>query len=174
MRSVESSLVRVRHFKSCSVTQFFNMRCVESRTVLLGSVELSRVEFRQVMSSFYLQIKAKRKHPNLPVYHWQRQPREQWDITRQRIHERDKGVCQSPIDSPPKRNGLCQWNVTLDKCHIDHVNPLMSGGSNHASNLRTLCPVCHSLRVDPKHRGMQTGMVKKGLLPIDWKRLVWE
>ncbi|MDZ8056574.1 MAG: HNH endonuclease [Aulosira sp. ZfuVER01] len=121
----------------------------------------------------YLQIKQRRQHPNLPVYWWRRQPPEQWERTRQRIYKRDRGLCQSPSNTPPKSNGLCMGEVKLRVAHIDHIRPLSSGGSNHASNLRTLCPVCHALRLDKKHDGMRNSLVKKGLIPVNWKQYVW-
>lgn len=107
------------------------------------------------------------------VYHWKRQDPELWALTRERVWKRDHGVCQSPKDTAPKLHGLCQQNVALKDCHIDHIKPLSSGGSNHACNLRTLCPVCHGLRLDEKHRSLTTQLVKKGLIPVQWKHLTW-
>ncbi|MBD2492429.1 HNH endonuclease [Aulosira sp. FACHB-615] len=114
----------------------------------------------------YTKVKQKRQHPNLPVY--------QWKTTRQRIYTRDEGLCQSPDAKAPKANGLCQRQVSLNTAHIDHIRPLSSGGSNHASNLRTLCPVCHALRLDRQHNGMKNSLVKKGLIPVNWKQFVWD
>jgi 5-methylcytosine-specific restriction endonuclease McrA len=108
------------------------------------------------------------------VHHWHRQEPELWAISRERVWLRDRGRCQSPTDAPPKQNDLCQQTVALEDCHIDHVRPLSSGGSNHARNLRTLCPICQALRLDEKHRGMLMTMVKKGLIPIDWRQHTWE
>ncbi|BAY37665.1 HNH endonuclease [Nostoc sp. NIES-2111] len=124
-------------------------------------------------TQLYLQIKQRRQHPHLPVYWWKRQPPEQWELTRQRIYQRDRGLCQSPIDAPPKIHGLCMGEIKLEVAHIDHIRPLSSGGSNHASNLRTLCPVCHALRLDRKHDGMRNRLVKQGLIPVNWKQFVW-
>ncbi|MBD2341991.1 HNH endonuclease [Calothrix sp. FACHB-156] len=125
-------------------------------------------------TNIYLQIKQRRQHPNLPVFWWRRQPKEQWFITRERIYNRDRGICQSPADSPPKKSRLCMGEVQLQIAHIDHIRPLSSGGSNHASNLRTLCPICHALRLDKKHEGMKSRLVTKGLIPVNWKNLVWD
>lgn len=125
-------------------------------------------------SELYLQIKERRRYPNLPVYWWRRQPLEQWLVTRQRIYERDRGTCQSPANASPKNNGLCMGEVSLRIAHVDHIRPLSSGGSNHVSNLRTLCPVCHALRLDRKHEGMRSRLVKKGLIPVYWKQFVWD
>ena len=71
-----------------------------------------------------------------------RQPTEVWAVTRRRIWHRDGEKCVH-----------CMTPVELQRCHIDHVQ---SGkrGSNHATNLRTLCRRCHVLRVDRRHRGM--------------------
>lgn len=122
----------------------------------------------------YNKVLQKRQYPNLPVYQWKRQPHEQWKITRQCIYTRDEGLCQSPENKPPKVNGLCQRTVSLNTAHIDHIRPLSSGGSNHASNLRTLCPVCHALRLDRQHNGMRNRQVLKGFIPVNWKQFVWD
>lgn len=107
------------------------------------------------------------------VYHWRRQDSELWALTRERIWKRDQGVCQSPSGAPPKQHKLCSKTVLLKNCHIDHIQPLSSGGSNHARNLRTLCSVCHALRLDRKHRALTTQQVSQGRLPINWKHLTW-
>lgn len=91
-----------------------------------------------------------------------RQPREIWRVTRLRIWDRDGQKCVH-----------CGKNVALDKCHIDHIK---SGklGTNEDDNLRTLCPVCHALRIDHRHEGLFAKMLRKGLLPENWRELVWE
>jgi 5-methylcytosine-specific restriction endonuclease McrA len=148
---------------------------VKSGFVESSSVGSSLVTLRHVMSlDLYLQVKENRRYPNLPIYWWKRQPPEQWEKTRQRIYKRDHGLCQSPSFAPPKRNGLCMGEVQIRVAHIDHIRPLSSGGSNHASNLRTLCPICHALRLDRKHEGMKSRLVKKGLIPVNWKQFVWD
>lgn len=99
-----------------------------------------------------------------------RQPAEIWEETRRRVWERDRGRCQSPLEAP-----ICQGKpqVPLEKAHIDHIK---SGkfGSNSRRNLRTLCRVCHVLRLDHRHRGMVAGALRLGILPDDWRRHVWE
>ena len=107
------------------------------------------------------------------IHHWKRQEPELWAISRNRVWLRDQGRCQSPAEGAPKQNNLCYQFVALENCHIDHIRPLSSGGSNHARNLRTLCPACHALREDKKHQGMVLGMVRKGILPINWKQYIW-
>ena len=91
-----------------------------------------------------------------------RQPKEIWSITRQRVWFRDRGNCV--------RCGVPQ---KLNECHIDHIK---SGklGSNHDSNLRTLCRRCHVLRADMRHRGMIFKALRDGIIPPDWRELVWE
>lgn len=92
-----------------------------------------------------------------------RQPKEVWfKNSRPRIFARDQGKCVR-----------CGVKLTLSACHIDHIQ---SGrmGSNHISNLRTLCRRCHVLRADPRHRGMIAAALRDGVIPINWRELVWE
>ena len=91
-----------------------------------------------------------------------RQPTEVWHETRRQVWERDGRECVH-----------CHAPVTLRKCHIDHIQ---SGkhGTNALSNLRTLCRRCHVLRADKRHRGMIAGALRDGLIPPNWRELVWE
>ena len=91
-----------------------------------------------------------------------RQPREIWRETRLKILERDNYCCIR-----------CMIAVTVETAHIDHIQ---SGklGSNHTSNLRTLCRRCHVLRADSRHRGMTAQALKEGIIPVNWRELVWE
>jgi 5-methylcytosine-specific restriction endonuclease McrA len=96
-----------------------------------------------------------------------RQPREIWQATRIRVLERDEYKCVR-----------CQI-VVVDKpdlpesANVDHIQ---SGkhGSNAMSNLRTLCARCHCLRADSRHRGMIARALKLGIIPPDWRELVWD
>ena len=90
-----------------------------------------------------------------------RQPREVWRETRRKVWERDNGQCQH-----------CDKPVTLNACHIDHIR---SGkhGTNEMSNLRTLCRRCHVLRADMRHRGMIANALRDGIIPPNWRELVW-
>ena len=99
-----------------------------------------------------------------------RQPKEVWDETRCKVWKRDKGICQSPLQ-PPLCKGK-QGELTLEACHIDHIK---SGkhGTNEMSNLRTLCRCCHVLRADMRHRGMIASALRDGIIPPDWRELVW-
>jgi 5-methylcytosine-specific restriction protein A len=93
-----------------------------------------------------------------------RQPKEVWLKTRERIWMRDGGLCQYPHGKHP---------VTLEECHIDHIR---SGklGTNADSNLRTLCRMHHVLRADARHRGMTASALRDGIIPYNWRELVWE
>ena len=99
-----------------------------------------------------------------------RQPKEVWYETRKRIWERDGHCCQGPLQPP-----VCRGKpyIALEKCHVDHIH---SGklGTNHDDNLRVLCPTCHALRADNRHRGMIANALKKGVIPPNWRELVWE
>lgn len=67
-------------------------------------------------SDLYNHLKRRRSAENLDyqlVHWWNRQPLEQWRITRTRIFARDQGQCQSPVDAPPKVNALCQGGSHL-------------------------------------------------------------
>lgn len=97
-----------------------------------------------------------------------RQPREIWIInTRPVVYERDKGRCQGPYceDKP-------EYSISLETCNIDHIR---SGkhGTNELSNLRVLCRRCHVLRADKRHRGMIRKALEDGIIPPDWRGLVW-
>jgi 5-methylcytosine-specific restriction protein A len=88
--------------------------------------------------------------------------RELWYVVRERVWKRDGGKCVR-----------CKEKLRLDVCHIDHV---VSGkrGTNEMSNLRTLCRRCHVLRADFRHRGMIASAIRDGVIPFDWRSLVWE
>lgn len=95
-----------------------------------------------------------------------RQPKEVWEATRRRVWERDGGRCQGPYckTAPP---------LALETCHIDHI---ISGrrASNADANLRVLCRRCHVLRADNRHRGMAAKALELGIIPSNWRTLVWE
>jgi len=93
-----------------------------------------------------------------------RQPREIWKITRKRIWERDGGKCVR-----------CSEVLTLEECHVDHIVPISNlSGTNADSNLRILCRRCHVLRLNPKHRGMIANALRLGIIPPNWRELVWD
>ena len=91
-----------------------------------------------------------------------RQPLEVWNDTRIKILERDGYKCVR-----------CSVEVTERTAHIDHIR---SGklGTNEMSNLRVLCRMCHVLRADNRHRGMISKALRDGVIPPNWRELVWE
>ncbi len=58
-----------------------------------------------------------------------------WRPLRQFVYERDGGKCQ-----------YCGQTTELFRCHCHHTLPLCEGGTNHPSNLKTLCSPCHHKR----------------------------
>ena len=69
-------------------------------------------------------------------YQWfKRMPDNQWREIRQFVYERDNGICQ-----------YCGEHTELNECNIHHVFELNQGGTNHPSNLKTLCKNCHKKR----------------------------
>ena len=91
-----------------------------------------------------------------------RHPNEIWRFVRKTVWERDQHKCTH-----------CKCDVSLDNCNIDHI---VSGklGTNHINNLRTLCKKCHVLRLDYRHRGMIANALKKGIIPPNWREILWE
>lgn len=97
-----------------------------------------------------------------------RQAPEIWEGTRRKVWNRDKGRCQGPYctDAP-------EWSLSLEKCHIDHIRSGKLAG-NELTNLRVLCRRCHVLRLDMRHRGMISTALKLGIIPPNWRELVWD
>jgi len=97
-----------------------------------------------------------------------RPPAAVWRETRRRIWQRDRGRCQGPYcaDRP-------DWSLPLWAAHVDHI---VSGklGSNADDNLRLLCRRCHVLRLDGRHRGMIAAALRDGLIPPNWRELLWD
>jgi 5-methylcytosine-specific restriction endonuclease McrA len=98
-----------------------------------------------------------------------RQPRAIWQQTRQRIWQRDNGRCQGPYCHEKTAR-----SIPLKKAHIDHVLELSCGGTNADSNLRVLCRRCHVLRASHAHQGMVLNALRDGIIPVNWRSLVWE
>ena len=91
-----------------------------------------------------------------------RPPREVWKVLRVLVWKRDGRRCVR-----------CRCNLKLPEAHIDHVR---SGrlADNRIQNLRTLCRRCHVLRADLRHRGMIANALRDGIIPPNWRELVWE
>lgn len=86
-----------------------------------------------------------------------------WKIKRELAYIRDNGRCVR-----------CGKKVKLDEAHIDHIIPLSQGGDNSLGNLRTLDRGCHVLRLNRKHRGMISSALRDGIIPPNWRELVWD
>lgn len=97
-----------------------------------------------------------------------RPPKDVWDRQREIVWKRDKGRCQGPycLDSP-------KWSLALDVAHIDHIKA-GKNADNSLKNLRVLCRRCHVLRADSRHRGMIASALKDGIIPPDWRSLIWD
>lgn len=91
-----------------------------------------------------------------------RLPKEIWQQVRQRVLERDGFACTR-----------CAAPLTLQTAQCDHRR---SGklASNDMENLRSLCRRCHVLRADLRHKGMIAAALRDGVIPPDWRPLVWE
>lgn len=96
-----------------------------------------------------------------------RPSRKRWEELRQQVWERDVGRCQGPYCTEAP-------TTPLDSAHVDHIIPRSKGGSNKLTNLRLLCRRCHVLRADTAHRGMIAAALRDGIIPPDWRPLVWE
>lgn len=64
-----------------------------------------------------------------------RMPMDLWRPLRQWVYERDEGTCQ-----------YCSETKELFEVHIHHTLELSESGTNHPSNLKTLCRDCHRHR----------------------------
>lgn len=58
-----------------------------------------------------------------------------WLPLKQFVFQRDGGICQK-----------CNAPVEYIKSHCHHVLELSEHGTNHPSNLKTLCVDCHKIR----------------------------
>jgi 5-methylcytosine-specific restriction protein A len=67
----------------------------------------------------------------------------------------------------------CKKKMAYEEFHLDHI---ISGksGTNKLCNLRTLCPTCHVLRACHRHQGMIAKSLSVGVIPVNWRDLVWE
>jgi len=81
---------------------------------------------------------------------------------RDRVRERDGSRCVR-----------CGEGLGIKEGQVDHIIPVSRGGLHRLSNLRLLCRRCHVLRKDNSHRGMIANALKDGVIPPDWRGLVW-
>ena len=96
-----------------------------------------------------------------------RLPRELWNAKRKKVWLRDEGRCQGPYCRDKEA-----WSLPLNKCHIDHIRSGKLAG-NEMNNLRVLCRRCHVLRIDKRHRGMTAHALRDGIIPANWRELLW-
>ncbi len=90
-----------------------------------------------------------------------RPPREVWDEHRETTWKKNGGRCRR-----------CGIEVPLKEAHCDHIRSGKSA-DNSIANRRTLCRRCHVLRADFRHRGMIAAALRDGLIPPNWRELVW-
>ena len=124
------------------------------------------------LDELYLAVKSKRSGLRNELTRHKRPPIQLWRNTQVKVYQRDKGICQSPLSA-----SVCTGkDQPLGKtAHVDHIVPLACGGSNHVSNLRVLCPMCHALRAERHHEGLRSRMLARGdELPPNWKDLLWD
>ena len=72
----------------------------------------------------------------------------EWDKLRSAVMQRDNGLCQ-----PCAR----QHKVTLGNA-VDHIVPKAEGGTDHDTNLQTICNECHTAKTKVEAaRGVRRG-----------------
>ena len=91
-----------------------------------------------------------------------RPPQEVWEEIRRLVWERDNRGCVH-----------CNTLQNLEEANIDHIKS-GKNATNELKNLRTLCRRCHVLRADKRHRGMIARALRDGIIPPNWRELVWE
>lgn len=91
-----------------------------------------------------------------------RPPYDIWQSIRRKVWLRDGKKCKH-----------CGKILELNKCHIDHIESGKLSG-NRLCELRTLCRRCHVTRIDFRHRGMIAVALRDGIIPIHWRKLLWE
>lgn len=67
-----------------------------------------------------------------------------WERTRQRIFERDGGLCQECL----RASIVTSVGDKLFSAWCDHVVPKAEGGTDDDDNLQTLCRRCHQRKTD--------------------------
>jgi 5-methylcytosine-specific restriction endonuclease McrA len=75
------------------------------------------------------------EYPGVRFPWYGRPPINLWVMLKQYTYKRDNGVCQ-----------YCQEPTEYIDTHCHHVLELSEGGTNHPSNLKTLCRRCHKQR----------------------------
>jgi len=65
----------------------------------------------------------------------------------------------------------CEAFLSFKDSRTDRVDP---SGSYGLGNLRTLCRRCYTLRVANVGKGLAAGALRDGIIPPDWRGLVWD
>lgn len=73
--------------------------------------------------------------PDLRFDWYNRLPIDLWIPLKQYVYECDKGQCQ-----------YCNRQVEYKNSHCHHTLEISEGGTNHPTNLKTLCVPCHKER----------------------------
>ena len=123
------------------------------------------------LDDIYKLVKLRRSGLKANQFRHKRVHGDRWQAIQKEAYARADGLCQSPLKFP-----VCQGkHEPLGRAyHVDHIQPLTCGGTNHIENLRILCPVCHSLRADRHHEGLRGKMIKLNKLPDNWPEFLWE
>lgn len=73
--------------------------------------------------------------PDLPFSWYTRLPLDLWIPLKQFVYERDNGCCR-----------YCKRQIEYKDTHCHHTLELSESGTNHPTNLKTLCIPCHKER----------------------------
>lgn len=55
----------------------------------------------------------------------------------------DARLAQAQIADPSRSTGICRV-CGQTASEVDHIRPVIDGGTNHPNNLRSLCHGCHA------------------------------
>lgn len=76
-----------------------------------------------------------------------------WEAVRRYVKERDRLTCQCcGTTDPPKPETRSGWGQRYDPWDVDHIVPVIQGGTDDPDNLRLLCMDCH-VEVGYEQRG---------------------
>lgn len=74
----------------------------------------------------------------------------EWDKRRERILQRDNGLCQECL----RHGRVTGVGGKPYSAFVDHIIPKAEGGTDDDENLQTLCRTCHTAKTDiEKNRG---------------------
>ena len=69
-----------------------------------------------------------------------------WEAMRRYVKERDQLTCQrcGTTEPPPPPEAKHSWGQRYDPWDVDHIMPVIQGGTDDPDNLRLLCMACHN------------------------------